>query len=412
MNAGALTSSRIRLIKAFNFTLYGSIAVYSTYFALYLKDLGWSTASIGTLLAGGPVVAIFANPFWGYWADRKYGNRRILILALTSAFVIMQAVFLSRQETFIYAAMLLFFLFQSPLFTQSNSLVLSFIEGTGRKFGAFRLWGSLGWAIVAAASGPVIGRLGIANLWIVFDAMMAVALAFAFLLPREEARIDRLEGPDAVRHESLSAGASAAPGRSAWLGRHFICLLALGVLVSVPNSFNTTFSGLYIQALGGSPQIVGWSIFATAILEAPVYMLLDRYLTGSTRTMTGLLAGICLLYAARWLLMGSVDDAMAIVWIQLMHCVTFGAYYYIGTQLTNRLTPPERRSTGQALYGLSWGGISGFIAGVAGGWLFGQYGAPAVYRAGALLTLAGAAGFLLLLRVTPEVKESRHGLDR
>lgn len=401
-----------RMLKAFNFTLYGSIAVYSTYFSLYLKNLGMTPASIGALLAGGPVVAIFSNPFWAYWADRKYGNRRILLFTLTGAFLLMQAVFALRQEAWIYAGLLAFFLFQSPLFTQSNSLVLNVIDGTGYKFGTFRLWGSLGWAIVAAAAGPVIGRIGIDNLWMAIDAMMLIALAFAYLLPKEEQQPSG-KGPS-PRTAAASNRLPSIPSARIWRNRSFLSLLALGVLISVPNAFNSTFVGLYIQDLGGSPQIVGWSIFATAILEAPVYMLLDRYLSGSKRTMFALLACVSLLYSVRWLLMSGTDQAIAVVWIQLLHCVTFGAYYYIGTQLTNRLVPPERRSTGQALYGLSWGGISGFIAGMAGGWLFGELGAPALYKASAALTLAGAAGFLLMLLLggTSAYEGDRHGVDR
>ena len=129
--------------------------------------------------------------------------------------------------------------------------------------------------------------------------------------------------------------------------------------------------------------------------------------------MFALLSCVSLLYSVRWLLMSGTDQAIAVVWIQLLHCVTFGAYYYVGTQLTNRLVPPERRSTGQALYGLSWGGISGFIAGMAGGWLFGELGAPALYKASAVLTLVGAAGFLLLLLGGKSAyEENRHGVHR
>ncbi|WP_212977768.1 hypothetical protein [Paenibacillus azoreducens] len=39
----------------------------------------------------------------------------------------------------------------------------------------------------------------------------------------------------------------------------------------------------------------------------------------------------------------------------MLHSITFGGYYYIGTQLTSHLVPGEYRSSGQAVYGLTWG---------------------------------------------------------
>ncbi|MCC3371696.1 MFS transporter [Cohnella sp. REN36] len=387
-----LPPQTVRILKTFNFVMYGALAVYGTFFAIYLRSLGWSNVEIGALLAGGPVVALVANPFWGYWADRLRDNRRILLLALIGNFAVMQVVFSFRQETLIYGGMLVFFLFQSPLFTQSSSLVLNAIDGTRHKFGSFRLWGSLGWAITAAAAGPLIGRLGISRLWIVFDAMILLAILCAFFLPRGGAKSATAAKPSAFQGAKLSG---------VLMNRPFLLLLGFGVLVSVPNSFNQTFIGIYIQDLGGSPSAIGWSTFATAILEAPVYLLLDRYMPSRMRHMVLCLAAVSALYSLRWLLMGTADSAWSIIWIQLLHCVTFGGYYYIGTQLTVRLVPAAFRSTGQAVYALSWGGVSGIIAGVAGGWMFEHLGPHVLYRISACVTLLGAFGFLLMTRSVP-----------
>ncbi|WP_410767966.1 MFS transporter [Fontibacillus sp. BL9] len=386
-NDNEIQRSAYRMLKVFNFVLYGALAIFGTYFALYLKNLGVSNIAIGAILAGGPVVSLIANPFWAYWADRLRNNRRILIITLALALVAMQFVFLSRSEPFIFGTLLAFFVFQSPLYTQSNSLILNSIQGTGLKFGAFRLWGSLGWAISAAAFGPLIGKLGIDRLWIVFDVMILLALIFAFLLPT---------GGESERKEVFSNSGY----RQVFLNRPFMLLVLIGILVSVPNSINNTFVGIYISDLGGSESVVGWSIFATAILEAPVFLLLDRFLKPAPQKMILWMSLVSVLYSVRWLLMSSVETAAGIIWIQLMHCVTFGAYYYIGTQLTSRLVPDSFRSTGQAVYGLTWGGVSGIIAGLTGGWMFEHLGPVALYRISALITMAGVFGFLFMLRLT------------
>lgn len=112
--------------------------------------------------------------------------------------------------------------------------------------------------------------------------------------------------------------------------------------------------------------------------------------------MLGWLIIICLLFSFRWLLMSLASSAYQVVFVQLLHSITFGGYYYIGTQLTSHLVPSEYRSSGQVVYGLTWGGISGIAAGVLGGWMFEELGAAVLYRIRLAATAAGALGFLLL----------------
>lgn len=151
-----------------------------------------------------------------------------------------------------------------PLFSQSNSLILNSIEGTSHKFGAFRLFGSLGWAFIALVAGPVIGQIGIERLWIIYSVMMLISLAFAFTLPKGEAK--------------GAAPAGKVNYRSMFVNRSFLLFLIIGLVISIPNSMNTTFIPLYIKELGGEASLIGWSAFWSSIFEIPVFLLLDRYL--------------------------------------------------------------------------------------------------------------------------------------
>lgn len=383
MSDHMISRHMLGMLKVFNFVLYGALAIYSTFFALYLKDIGFSNVQIGLLVAGGPLIGLVANPFWAYCADRFRNNKRILIICLIGNFSCMQFVFMTESYTLIYCLMLFYFTFQSPLFTQSNSLILNVIEGTPRKFGEFRAWGSLGWALIAVIAGPIIGWLGIGKLWIVFDVMLLFAIFFTFLMPRGNERAQKVKFTNKGYF-------------MVFRNKYFLIFVCLGVLISIPNSINTTFLSIYIKGLGGSDTVVGWSAFATAILEVPVFLLLDRYLKKNSRTMLSWLTVICLLFSVRWLLMSVAVSAIQVIFIQLLHSITFGGYYYIGTQLTSHLVPGEYRSSGQAVYGLTWGGISGIVAGILGGWMFENLGASVLYRICFGITICGFIGFFLL----------------
>nr|WP_307476044.1 MFS transporter [Paenibacillus harenae] len=129
-----------------------------------------------------------------------------------------------------------------PLFSQSNTLILNSIEGTNRSFGTFRLWGSLGWGIMAVAAGPIIGQIGIERLWMIYTIMMLFSLAFAFALPRGEAK------KTAVKAGKVNC-------RSLFASRAFFIFLFVGLVLSIPNSVNNTFVALYIKELGGGESL-------------------------------------------------------------------------------------------------------------------------------------------------------------
>lgn len=378
-----MANNRYSIIKAFNFFIFGALSVYSTFFALYLQEIGWSTLEIGTLMAGGPVVSLLANPFWGYMSDRFRNLRMVLIIMLASAMVLMQAVFLVHSQTLIYSTMLLFFFFQVPLFSQSNSLILNAIEGTKYNFGTFRLWGSLGWAAMAASAGPVIGQIGIKQLWILVTVMFLMSLLFGLGLPRGESK------PRGEKKEKVNY-------RSVFANRTFILFLIMGLVLSIPNSMNHTFIGLYIAELGGKAEMIGWAAFLSSIFEVPVFLLLDRYLKRDVKTMMFCLIFVSVLYAIRWVVMAGAGSALQIVAAQLLHSITFGCFYYIGTQMTALLVPAEFRASGQAVYALVYGGLSGLAAGVVGGWLFQEMGASTMYAAGTIMAVFGIAGFAFL----------------
>lgn len=373
-------TSSLASLKLYNFFIYGAISIFAGFLQLYLQEIGMTKLEIGSLMAIGPFVSLFANPFWGYWSDKSRNIRIVLMIMMGGTFVLAQGVFYAPTYAWIYAAMIIFYFFQSPLFAQTNSLILGYIDGTGKKFGTFRLWGSLGWALTAAAAGPVIDRYGVSSVSIIFACMITTAFVLSVFLPRQPIASDT----PVITFRRFG---------KVMFNPYFMIFIGLGVLVSVPNAMNSTFMSLYIVEMGGDKQMVGWAIFTSSILEVGVFLLLDRLLKRKMSMLLGSLIVVSLLFALRWQLMALASNPLEVVFIQLMHSVTFGGYFYVGTQLTMLFIPRPYRSSGQAVYTMAWGGLSGVIAGLFGGWLFQSFGAEVMYSIGVFFSLIGAAGF-------------------
>lgn len=370
-------------LKWFNFFVYGTMVLFTSFFQLYLQDVGLNKLEIGALMSLGPFVSIIANPFWGIWTDRYQNIRRIVLVMLTGTLVLSQVVFQANTYEMIYIGMTLFYFFQTPLFAQSNTMTLSYIDGTDRPFGPFRLWGSLGWAMTAILAGPIIQSMGVSVLAYLFTALIAASMLALVSMPR-------------LDH---SIGIAPLPFRGfskLFMNPFFLCFIFFGILVSIPNTMNNTFMSLYITDLGGSKTIVGLAVFLSSILEIAVFVICHRFLHRKISVLIGWLALVSALFALRWWLMAGATTPMQVAYIQILHCITFGGYFYVGTQLTMLLVPRPYRSAGQALYTLTWSGLSGIIGGILGGFLFQYLGAQSMYQFGVFLALIGTLGFAFM----------------
>lgn len=375
----------ILTLKYFNLSLYGSIGILMTFFPLYFQTVGLSEVEIGLIMASGPFISILANPTWGYWSDRLQNLRLILIIMLLGNLFVVQFVFHFNAGSMIwvFTTMLIFFFFQTSLFSQSNTLILNAIEGTTHKFGSIRFWGSLGFAVMAVVAGPVLSLIGINNLWILYTILVLLTLAFCTQLPRGKV----------AKVKKINLGEY----KEALLGNpYFLIFIIIGILISVPNSINQMFVSLYIDQMGGSVSMIGLAAFSSAFLEIPIFLLLDRYLKKTTPTMFGLLVIVSTLYVLRWVLMAWATDPIHIILIQSLHAVSFGGYFYIGTLLTAHLIPINMRASGQAIYAISWSGISGAVAGLIGGKMYRDLGPQTMYGLLAIMALLGAFGLFVL----------------
>lgn len=367
-------------LKWFNFFVYGTVVLFTSFFPLYLQDVGMNKLEIGSLMSVGALVSIIANPFWGIWTDRYQNIRRIVLVMLTGTLALSQLVFQAHTYEMIYVFILFFYFFQGPLFAQSNTMILSYIDGTGRSFGSFRVWGSLGWAFTAILAGPVIEWAGISVLSYLFAALLCASLLALFALPK-------------LDHSIGTAPLPFRGFRQIFYNPFFLCFIFFGILVSLSNTMNNTFVSLYITELGGSKSMIGFAVFLSSILEVGVLLLCNRYLKRSISVLLACLTLVSVLFALRWWMMSGATTALQVAFIQILHCITFGGFFYVGTQLTMLLIPRPYRSSGQALYTLAWSGISGILGGILGGWMYQNLGAQSMYQSGVFLAFIGALGF-------------------
>jgi len=135
--------------RAYTFTSIGAGGFIVPFITLFYQDRGLSGQQIGLLVAASGIAALVAAPVWGRWSDASHRPLRLLQLALVGSGVCM--LLLGMQTAFLWMA--LFVAAEAlvgggaePL---STTLALTVTNREKAGFGSVRLWGSLGWAVIA-----------------------------------------------------------------------------------------------------------------------------------------------------------------------------------------------------------------------------------------------------------------------
>lgn len=90
--------------------------------------------------------------------------------------------------------MSVFFFFQSPVTSLTDSLTLLSIRNTGKSFASFRVWGSIGFAFAALVFGQLMKGMG--TDLIVYLCLFTIGLSFLLSLGLKDAGEGSRNKPD------------------------------------------------------------------------------------------------------------------------------------------------------------------------------------------------------------------------
>ena len=365
--------SRLRI---FYFLYYAGVGVFQSYFAPYLRGLGFSGEQIGAVMFAQQAVAAPAALLWATAADRIGSPSRVLSLCAGGALVALSALPFARTPGQMGLVLAFSAAFSGALVPLADAAT---VHAVGSAYSRTRLWGSVGFVVSAQALGlfltargdrPADRAMPIAYLACIVG-YAAVSQGFPPAPPRE----DRPHWRDALallRSPSLLL-------LFAMCAVHWIALspyhLMFGVLVrdeGLPSSI--TGAGF---ALGVAAEVGALLVFPSLLRRFSLRALFAAAFAGS---------------AVRWLLLARAHGAVALVTLQLAHFLSFGIFWGCAVEGLQRTVPARLRATGQALYSAIV-----FGAGNAAGYALSGAGYDRFRGAGPLYACAAAAELLALL---------------
>ncbi len=356
----------ISYLRLYYFLYIGSGAFLFPFIGLFYQEQGLNGAQIGLLSTLGALMSMIAAPFWARLSRQVGRPRRLLqsVLLLSALLTIL----MGNQAGFWLLAVFanLRVLAASGISPVSDALTLSITSKQQTGYGSVRLWGSLGWALVALVGGWWIERSSLLTGFWAHAAGLALCTLLLFGIPMQT-------GPQTGGRDPITQSTWKAVFRQPLL----IGLCLSLVVLWLSRNGVANFEALYIKSLGGSTANIGLMNTLGAFTEWPGMLLADRLVRkhGPGRVFSW---GILI-----WL----VATALMLVWpsvpMALIKSIVNGigfSFFTVGmVMLVNKTTPPEQTATILALIFTTLQGLVTTLVSPLSGLAFDHWGAPSLY---------------------------------
>jgi PPP family 3-phenylpropionic acid transporter len=370
-----MAPQRQRLVlKTVYLFYFAAMAALIPFLTLHYQSLGLSGRQIGVLSGIVPLVSLVSASVWSGIADATRKDRGLLFLAIGGSWLSVAT--LSQAVTFgwLLAVVTIFALFAAPVVPLIDNAAIHVLGDRQREYGRLRMWGAVGWGIVASVMGALIERSGLKPAFGGYLLFLACLLIAAYRLP--------------IRREGLGAGFWSGIKR---LGadRQWLLFLIIVLCQGMSMSIFMNFLFLHLEEIGASRTLMGISLTVATISEIPFWFFSDRLLRrwGPRR----LLLFSLLAFAVRAFAYGLMRAPWLVLPISILHGPSFSAMWAAGVATAAQSAPEGMGATALGLFSATTFGLGGTLGGFTGGVMYESIGSAPMFR------LVGASLSLVLL---------------
>lgn len=372
-------------LRWFYFLAYAGVGAWLSYFAPYLRGLGFSGEAVGAVTTAQQLTAAPASLVWGSIGDRLGSPARALRFCAAGAALTVIALPFARTPLSMGVVLVAMAAFGGGIVPLVDSTTVEAVRG---EYARTRLWGSLGFIVSAQAIGFFLAARGERPadpaMPIAYVACIVTYALLAQTFPAVEPRADRPHWRDAL---------------SVLRSRPLLFILALCALHWAALSPYHLMFGVLVRDLGLSSRVTGVS---TALgVAAEVGALLVFPALEKRFSLRSLFAVSFAATALRWALLARAQSGYSLILLQILHAFTFGTWWGCAVEAMQRTVPARLRATGQAVFSavvFGAGNAAGFALAGAGYDRLG--GVPPLFTCAAVAEALPL--LLLLLPLTPE----------
>lgn len=357
------------------FLYFGVMGVFLPYFNLYCYHLDFSGFQIGVLSGIRSIALVLFPLIWGGLADRFHIRRPIYIFCS----VISTAIWAFYLYTTDFWAMLIitvfYGIFYSPIISFLEAFTMDILGTEKKSYGRLRGWGTIAFIVTVLLMGKVIDNYSIEIILVlIFFGSLAQAL-ISMKIPDIQVK----------KQTSFSSNAKVL------FKRRVIVFLFCAFLMLVSHGTYYGFYSIHLEDLGFGKTFIGLSWALASIAEIVVMIKSD--IIFKRFSIDNVLFFSFMVAVLRWMGLFITTSPEFILFLQMLHAVTYGTFHVSSILYIDSLTPDEAKTLGQSVNNAVTYGLGLMVGFFINGYLFEALGTFTLFMISAFIALGG--GMLL-----------------
>lgn len=372
------------------FWYFGILGLVVPFLSVFLDGRGFTSLEIGEILAVITATKIVAPSLWAQLADRTGKQLKIVQVGALLSLLSFSFIIWTMSYWPLIFSLAMFSLFWTAILPQIEVMTLNSIRRSAKIYARIRLWGSIGFIVVAMVSGELIERYS-TEAFSYIGMIILAGLFISTLLSKQP----RVANKTLVDQVSIKAKV---------LNGNFLLFFFAGLMLQMSFGPYYVFFALYLKSLAYSGFLIGIFIAIGVVAEIGIFVFAAIFF--KSFSLKALLSISILFTALRWFLVGHyADNNIALAASQLIHALSFGLYHSASIAFIQKHFNANQQSRAQAIYiggvyGVG-GAVGAYVAGVL--WQDGL-GAVATFDFAAITALISGILALCLRSQTVERK--------
>jgi PPP family 3-phenylpropionic acid transporter len=366
------------------FFYFAILGLISPYLSVFLDGKGFTSLELGEIFAILTATKIIAPSLWAILADKT--GQQLFIIRLGALLALLSFVLLFWLDNYwaISICLALFSLFWTAILPQLEVLTLNSVRHSSKIYARVRLWGSLGFIVLAIFAGQIMALYQEQGLPSVTNNSFTSAFVFMgcaalFLLLLSTLSLKSRHVLNTVKSKVLSI-------KEKLLELRFIIFFISGILLQISFGPFYGFFALFLRDLEYPGFAVGLFISLGVLAEILVFIFASSFFKHFS--LKALLVFSLGTTALRWFLVALyADSAWMLALTQVIHAASFALFHSASMIFISNHFSSCQQSRGQAIY---LGGVYG-VGGAIGAYLAGTLWLDGLGATTAFLTASVAA---------------------
>ncbi len=324
---------------------FAMVGVYVIFMPKVLKDIGYSSVEIGAIYTSAPLMRFLLPFIFRRWIKLTH---IIFFISLIATFIITIIFFLTIKNFWLL-------LFVSLIYGGAMGTALPFVETIAieqigkERYGKIRLWGSVGFSLVAFILGNILNGYIMALSFLLAMALFTMLTGFVL------AKFDKDNIKDNIKES-----------KPLKLSKYWAFWISIFLFQFSFGGFYNFFT-IYETSNGIDLDIVSYLWIFGVVCEI-VMLIFQGALLAKFNLLT-LLVISTLSGAIRWLLVAFFpSNLMVIIFSQATHALSFALYYTAAIAYVYRLYS-QKRLAQQFFLGISFG-LGGAVGAIVSGIIY------------------------------------------